>query len=448
MNATHPNDSPLTFRRALKTWLPLAGSWLMMSIEMPLVTAVVARLQNPEINLAAYGGVVFPIALTIEAPVMMLLAASTALSRDWASYRKLRSFTLILGLGLSCLHILVALTPIYDFIVRVLLQSPPEVIEPARLGLIFLAPWSISIAFRRFQQGAMIRHGHAEMVSQITLVRLVTSSVVLTIAFLVKTIPGTIVAGLAQASGVSAEALFAAIRIRKVFPNIKSAPAARQALTLKRLIKFYAPLAFTSSLWLLWQPIISAAISRMPNALESLAVWSVTSGLLLVFRSPGVAMNEAIVALLEEKQAFRMLRRFSWVISGSIFAIALIFVLTPLSRLWLANIANLIPDKVAMGRMTLMLALPLGFLSVWISFYQGIIVQKEKTIAVAEAVVAFLVALVGILLTGVITQSVGGVFVASFAFTIAHLVQGLWLMLRSRGHRRQFNQSESVPAAD
>ena len=37
----------------------------MMGIELPLLSAVVARLDNPVVNLGAYGGVVFPISLLI-----------------------------------------------------------------------------------------------------------------------------------------------------------------------------------------------------------------------------------------------------------------------------------------------------------------------------------------------------------------------------------------------
>jgi hypothetical protein len=262
----------------LKTWLPLVASWLLMSIELPTINAIVARLENAEVNLAAYGGVVFPIALTIEAPVIMLLAASTALSRDWRSYQKLKKLTLWLGGSLMALHLIVALTPIYDFIVRVLLQSPEAVIEPARVGLILLAPWSFAIAYRRFQQGAMIRFGHSNMVGQTTLVRLITVSVVLTIGFILKTIPGTLLAGLAQGLGVTAEAIYAGLRIRKILPDIKAAPPTEKSLSLKRFLSFYLPLALTSSLWLLWQPLISGAVSRMPQALESLAVWSVVTG--------------------------------------------------------------------------------------------------------------------------------------------------------------------------
>ena len=52
----------------------------MMGIELPFLSAIVARLANPENNLGAYGGVVFPLSLLIEAPIIMLLTASTKLT--------------------------------------------------------------------------------------------------------------------------------------------------------------------------------------------------------------------------------------------------------------------------------------------------------------------------------------------------------------------------------
>jgi hypothetical protein len=76
-------------RRIVQIWWPLAASWLLMAVELPALSAVVARLANQEINLAAYGGVVFPVSLIVESPIIMLLSASTALSKDWDSYLKL-----------------------------------------------------------------------------------------------------------------------------------------------------------------------------------------------------------------------------------------------------------------------------------------------------------------------------------------------------------------------
>lgn len=430
-------DTPLSLSKVFKTWLPLVASWMLMSIELPAINAIVARLANPEISLAAYGGVVYPIALIIEAPVIMLLAASTALSRDWDSYRKLRKITLWMGGSLMALHVLIAVTPLFDFITNVLLDAPPEVIEPARQGLLYLSPWTFAIAFRRFQQGAMIRHGHSQMVGQTTFVRLVTVALVLTVGFLVKTIPGPILAGSAQGLGVTAEAIYAGLAVRKIMPLIKAAPQVRQPLTLKRFRAFYLPLALTSSLWLLWQPLISASVSRMPNPIESLAVWSVITGLLFMFRSPGVAYNEVMVALLEEPDSKRALKRFARNIAIGTTSVILLFVLTPLSRLWLQYIAALLPDLVETGRVALVLAIPLGVLSVYVSYFQGFLVHHSTTKGVAEAVVAFLVGMLVVLVLGVALRTFKGVYVASLAFTVAHLVQAFWLWLRSRKLRQQ-----------
>ena len=32
-----------------RTWLPLAASWLVMGLEMPVVSAIIARLADPEV---------------------------------------------------------------------------------------------------------------------------------------------------------------------------------------------------------------------------------------------------------------------------------------------------------------------------------------------------------------------------------------------------------------
>jgi hypothetical protein len=200
-------------------------------------------------------------------------------------------------------------------------------------------------------------------------------------------------------------------------------------------MSFYVPLGLTSSLWLLWQPLISGSVSRMPDPIESLAIWSVVTGLLFMIRSPGVAYNEAVVALIEEPGSFPKLKKFSWIASLITTAIAAIFILTPLSRLWFTSGANLKPGDVDIARLTLVLGLPLGVLSVYVSFFQGIIVNREKTGPVAEAVVLFLITLTAILLTGVVTDFAKGVYIASGAFSAAHLAQALWLLVRSRKQR-------------
>jgi len=261
-----------------------------MSAELPALVATMARLPNPKINLAAYGGVVFPLALIIEAPIIMLLAASTALSKDWASYQLLRRFMMTAGGILTAIHILVTFTPLYYLVVNRIIGVPAIIVEPARIGLMLMTPWTWSIAYRRFNQGVLIRFGHSETVGIGTVIRLSADVLVLAIGYWLGGVSGIVVGTLAVSAGVISEALYVGIVVRPVLRRqLKPAPPLEQPLTWRGFYDFYIPLALTSLIFLLAQPIGSAAISRMPLALASLAVWPALSGLTFMFRSAGMA---------------------------------------------------------------------------------------------------------------------------------------------------------------
>jgi hypothetical protein len=417
----------------VRTWWPLAASWLLMSVELPAITAVVARLANPEVNLAAYGGVVFPIALIIESPIIMLLAASTALSKDWASYAKLRRFMMLSGAVLTALHLLVAFTPLYSVVVNGVIGAPPEVVEPARLGLILITPWTWAIAYRRFNQGVLIRFGRSEVVGQGTLIRLTANATVLTIGYLIGTLPGVAVAALTAAFGVMSEAVFVGLRVQPVLrEQLRHAPPVEPALTFRAMMDFYVPLAMTSLLFLIVQPMGSAALSRMPNALMSLAVWPVIAGLSFLTRSPGIAYNEVVVALLDEPGSVRNLRRFMWVLAAATTAFLLLVAATPLAGLWFERISGLTPELAALARGGLWLVLPMPALSVLQSWYQGAIMHGRRTRGITEAVVIYLATSVALLWAGVVWGRIAGLYVGLGVFTLSSLAQTVWLWHRSR----------------
>src|SRR5215510_16236273 len=106
----------LTLGEVGSTWFPLAGSWILMGLELPLVSAAMARMPHATVSLAAYGGVVFPLALLIESPILMLLTASTALAKDRRSYDVVRRFMFITAGSLTVLHALIAFTPLFDLV--------------------------------------------------------------------------------------------------------------------------------------------------------------------------------------------------------------------------------------------------------------------------------------------------------------------------------------------
>ena len=444
MTSTTPQQTPLPMRRVLMSWLPLAGSWLLMGAELPALSAFVARLANPEINPAAYGGVVFPLALIIESPIIMLLAASTALSKDWDSYRKIYAFMMITAGTLTALHIAVAFTPLYYFVVEGIIGAPQEIVEPARIGLQIMTPWTWSIAYRRFNQGVLIRFGRPNSVTIGTLVRLGTDITVLIIGLTLRTYTGIVVATSAVAASVVAEAVYIGIVARPVIRNqLRQAPAVDPPLTFSAFMKFYVPLAMTSLLTLMIQPVGSAAISRMPRALESLAVWPVVIGLSFLFRSTGVAYNEVVVSLMDEPGSSPTLRKFAGLLVGFVTLFQLAIVATPLAEIWFHRVSGLSLELTQLAVIGMLLALLLPGLNALQSWYQGTILFSRKTRGIPEAVVIFLVTISGILWAGVMWNKYSGLYIGLIAFTVGMSAQAAWLWVRSRPAMAQVNARDA-----
>lgn len=424
----------------LKIWWPLALSWLFMGLEQPVISAVVARLAEPAIHLAALGGVVFPLALIIESPIIMLLAASTALSDHQQAYKLMYRFMMISSAIITLFHALLAFTPLYDLLVVATLNPPQEIIEPSRWGLMILLPWTWSIAHRRFQQGVLLRYGDAKAISIGTFFRLLASLAAMALmAFLAY--PGIVVAATGISVGVLTEAIFVAWRARYIIQTRLPASSGN-ALSWRAFANFYAPLALTSFLLLAAQPLGSAALSRMPEALHSLAVWPVLIAFVFLFRGLGFAYNEVVVSALKEKTAsFADLRRFAYLLSIVLTAFMAVIAFTPLNRFYFRNLAGLEDSLASLAIPALVLSVFWPALSVMLNLYQGVIVFARQTRFVTESVLVSLIITAVLLVFGVYSSIYPGLIVGVIAFLVGNIAQLLWLVWRSHGLRVRLHQT-------
>lgn len=415
----------------------------MMGLEQPLVSAAVARLPDPAVELAAWGSFVFPVALVVEAPIIMLLAASTELSRDAAAYRALRRVAHGLGLGLTLLHLLVAVTPLFDWLAVTVLELPPPVRGPARQGLVLLLPWTWAIASRRFHQGVLIRHGRSRVVGWGTALRLGVTTSVLGLGLWLggalggpvrlPAISGVVVAAAALSCGVLAEAIYAAVRVGPVRRGLPPPDPRRPPLRGGAFWRFYVPLAMTPLVTLVILPVGTAAVARMPDPLPSLAVWPVVNAVVFVLQALGLALNEVVVALLDEPRARPPLRRFTHALALGVTVVLALLAATPLADAWFRGVAGLSPALADMGAAALVLGLPIPAMRVMQSWYQGLLVHARRTRGITEAVVVFAVSCCGVLALGVSQARWDGLTVVLVAYSLGRVLQTAWLAVRARG---------------
>ncbi|MCB0099014.1 MAG: hypothetical protein KDE46_24945 [Caldilineaceae bacterium] len=421
----------LSMRKVIQTWWPLAAGWLVMTIEIPLLAAFVARAADPKVHLAAWG-MLFPIVLILASPVMMLLAASTTLCKDWQAFTTVRRYMYIIAAGLTALHALLAFTPLFELVVVDFIAPPAEIVEPVRMGLRAMLPWSFCLGFRRFNYGILIRAGHTQVVTMGAVTRVCGTLLMALLLFMLDGIPGALIAAGGIVFGVITEAVYAGIQTRPVLRNeLRHAPRLAEPLTLPIFRAFYLPLVMTSLLQIAVQPVVTAALSRMPQPLDSLATWPVLYGLIIIFMSVSMASIEAIVVLLDEPGAPATLRRFMTRLAITMCSLLIVLNATPLAELWFTNISALPTALVHPAHMALWLALPIPALAAFEALFQGTLMHRRRTRGITEAVLLGLTLIGCVLMAGVLWGEIPGIYVGMGALSLAYVGRAGWLWQRS-----------------
>jgi progressive ankylosis protein len=423
--------SVTTQRQIFMFWMPLAASWLLMGAEVPVLQAAIARLPDMATQLAAFG-IVMSLEIAIESPVIMLLATSTALSTSARNYLTLRRFMIWINALATAVALLVAFTPIYDLVVRSIMGIPSHIADAAQPGMKIMTLWTAAIGARRFYQGVMIRNGKTRSIGYGTAARLFGSAGTGILLALLTHLPGVYVGSIALMAGVMTEAAFIACAVRPIVRKLlANAAEAPQTFSIWAVLRYHAPLAATSLLTLLAQPLIGAGLARMPNPEENLAAWPVVWGIVFLFRSPTFALPEAVIALMAERRLRDAVWRFCRTIGIACSGAMLLVVATPLSTLYVRHIAGL-PENLSRFVMPAVLfALALPFINSIHSWLRGLLMAAHSTKVIYWGMGLNLAVTAALVLIGGLLQAPGAQ-AAVVAFTAAFVTEILFLRKAGR----------------
>jgi hypothetical protein len=425
---------PLTQRRIFLFWLPLALTWLMMSVEGPFLAAVIARLASPEYNLAAFG-VAFSFALLAEAPVIMMMSAATALVVDRSSYLRLRAFTHALNAIVTLTLVFLLLPPVFNLVARTVIGLPDEVATRTWWAMLVLLPWPGTIGFRRFYQGVLIRHGQTRRVAYGTIVRLLTMASTAILLVRSAEIEGAVVGAAALSAGVTMEAIASRVMAHGAVRSLMTGeqPTA-PAMSYREIIRFYIPLALTTMLALGVHPLVTFFVGHGRLPLESLAVLPVVNSLVFVFRSLGLAFQEVGIALMgKHGENFFALRRFAFTLGIAVAAGLALIAWTPLGRVWFELISGLSPELARFALTPTRILVLVPGLAVLLSFQRAVLVHSKRTMPVTRATVIEVVGTVIVLSLGVFFLDVVGAVAAAVALLLGRMTANLYLAPVLRG---------------
>jgi Na+-driven multidrug efflux pump len=417
-------------------WAPLAATWIMMGVEAPFLTAVIARHPEATFNLAAYG-VAYAFAILTEAPVIMLMSAANALVQDGHSYKRMRNFSRFLNAAGTLFIFIIVVPPVFHLLMVDIIDLPTEVADLTYGALWLLLPWPSAIGYRRLHQGVLIRAGRTRLVAYGTVVRVSTMAGTAILAYLFLPVPGAWVGAMALSAGVVAESatvrVMASSTVRTLLAQTEDPSHTPDPLTYREIVSFYYPLALTSLIGLAVAPMLTFFMGRSAYPVESLAVFPVVQGLSFLFRSVGLAYQDAVIALMGERHRhLPELSRFTLTLGLSASATLALVAFTPLAHVWFQGVSGLTPHLAGFAVLPARVIAPLPALTVLLSLQRGILVNVRRTRPITMATS---IEVVGIALCFVILGwgfGVVGATAAFVAFVVGRIAANIFLTFRCR----------------
>jgi progressive ankylosis protein len=426
-----PTTPPVSQRELVRFWWPLMATWLMMAVEGPFLAAVIARLPDPKPNLAAYG-VAFAFAILLEAPVIMMLSAATALVTDRPRYVALRRFATGLNAAVTAAMIVVLATPLGAWLLGDVLRLAPQVAKLTWTALLLLVPWPAAIGYRRFYQGVLIRGGRPRLVAVGTIARLVAMAVTGVVLARGTDWPGAWVGAGALSAGVCTEALAVRMMVGPVLARL-APDTGGTTLTQRGILEFYAPLALTSAITLGVQPLTTFFMGHARLSLESLAVLPVINSFVFVFRTCGLSFQEMAIARLDENVAnVPALRRFAVVLAVAASGGLSLIAFTPASRVWFEGVSGLSPDLAAVALPPTRVLALMPALSVLLAWQWAVLVWGRRTRSITAASLVEVAVIATMLVVLVHGAGLVGATAAAVAYMAGRLAGTGTLLASSR----------------
>ena len=431
--------SKASYLSLLVFYLPLGFSGLMMTLDLPIVNAVLNRLPNPDVSVAALR-VAFSMALVYEASHICMIDVSTALSTDRRTFGMLRRFYLAMSATLLVVASIIAFSPLYDLIVRDVMNQTEAVANVARPAVWAFLLWPIPIGWRRLYQGALIKHGHPKPVGAGGLVRM--GSLIIALFFFgwlgtsVIPIEPAAIAVLAMLVSVTTEAAAVHGWTGRILRSMPESLPDKPAPTYRALWRFFFPMSGTAIMSTLTQPVVTAGIASAavawasPNgSVVAVASYAIAWSMAFLVFGPTLSMTQASIAWSGSPDP-DVQRRGPHVILGVGVGLALLMALasfTPFAYWLFTYLLNTQPATATAAVEVARWLMPMPVLHAASFMLRGKLIARHRPDLVRLAQFVDLAAIIGIILLA--TGPIASIFMGAPAAPLAAIAYNAMLLV-------------------
>ncbi len=221
-------ENPLTYRELFWFHLPLASTAVLTLLAQPLVTVSLARLDNPNLSLAAWP-LLFQLILMARAGAMALPEAVIALTKGPETFRPIRTFTLLVAAVSTLGMLLLAFSPLLSFYLLGIQDADAKVAGLAAYGTRLFLPYPALFVLVSWIRGVLINRYHTSAVNMGMILNLLVTIVVLIVGVAFR-FDGIATAAIALIAAIIAELLYLYWRMQRLLFGKKSAQNKRSRL--------------------------------------------------------------------------------------------------------------------------------------------------------------------------------------------------------------------------
>lgn len=401
----------------------------MMAVEGPFLAAVIARMEESSVNLAAFG-IAYAFALVAEAPVIMLLSAATRLGRGRSDYLRLRTFSLALCGAVTIFLCLLLTPPVFHPLSNQVLNLSPGVAGHVHQALLLLLPWPAAIGMRRFYQGILIAHHQPGRVALGTITRLMGMAIVAIVLGTSGLVPGASLGACALSAGVSVEALATRFLARRAIKNsLRNESAEPEMHSFQALFVFFLPLAMTPLIGLSIHPVVTFFLGHGSKPLESLAIMPVLYALTFLFRALGLSFPEVAITVLKENPLnVAVVRRFALYLGLFLGAGLSMIAFTPLNQIWFAGVSGLPENLASLAVVPLQIMAVFPALTVAVGYQRALLIHAGVTPPVSLATALEAVGIFTVLAVLVLYSTLPGITAAAIAYMVGRFLALIYLL--------------------
>ena len=199
------------------------------------------------------------------------------------------------------------------------------------------------------------------------------------------------------------------------------------AVSQRRVLVFWLPLALAWWLMTIESPIIQGVISRKPDSETQLAAFGLLFTLQILIETPIIMLLATSNALSRDRQSFRLLWRFMMCLNLLITLVALLMAFTPLLDLYLGGLLHIPAHIIEATRPGMQIMVLWGAFIGFRRFHQGIIIRFGNTRHVGFGTVMRVLVSGGTALALGAVTNMAGAAIGGAALMLAVVAEALYI---------------------